>query len=78
MCIAPVLAMLNFSKKFVLETDVLDTRVGAVLVKNKQPIARLSRTLGVKGHIMSIYENELLSLITVNKNKDVISKENPL
>jgi RNase H-like domain found in reverse transcriptase len=64
MCVAPVLAMPDFTKEFILETNASGKAIGAVLMQNKQPIAYLSKALGVKGQAMSTYEKELLALLT--------------
>jgi RNase H-like domain found in reverse transcriptase len=62
---ASVLAMPDFTKEFVLETDASDKGLGAVLMQNRQPIVYLSKALGIKGQAMSTYEKELMALLTV-------------
>lgn len=64
----PVLAFPNFSKPSVLETDASHKAIGAVLMQQGHPVAYMSQALGSKNQSLSIYEKELLSLITaVNK-----------
>ncbi|KAJ4814811.1 polyprotein [Rhynchospora pubera] len=61
---APVLAMPDFSKGFILETDASDKGIGAVLMQGRQPIAYLSKSLGPKSVGLSVYEKEFLALLT--------------
>jgi hypothetical protein len=60
---APVLALPNFKKQFVVETDASDKGVGAVLMQDNHPIAYLSKALGPKAQAMSAYEKECLAVI---------------
>jgi RNase H-like domain found in reverse transcriptase len=64
MCCAPVLALPNFQKEFVLETYASDEGVRAVLMQEKRPITYLSKALGVKNKTKSTYEKEVLALLT--------------
>jgi uncharacterized UPF0160 family protein len=64
MCKAPVLALLDFNKTFVLETDASDKGIEAVLMQDQKPIAYLSKSLGVKNQAKSTYEKEFLAVLT--------------
>lgn len=60
---APVLALPDFTKEFVLETDACASGVGAVLMQQGHPLAFLSKALGVKNQALSIYDNECLAIL---------------
>jgi RNase H-like domain found in reverse transcriptase len=62
MCAAPVLALPDFSKPFILETDASDLGMGAVFMQGKRPIAFLSKVLGMKNQHLSTYEKELTAV----------------
>lgn len=60
---APVLALPDFSKQFVIETDANAKGIGAVLMQNSHPVAYLSRALAPRNLGLSAYEKECLALL---------------
>lgn len=65
---APVLALPNFSLLFVVETDICNMGIGAVLMQKGQPIAFLSKGLSSQQQSLSVYDKALLALVmAVNK-----------
>lgn len=60
---APVLALPDFSKPFVVETDACDTRLCAVLQQEGHPIAYMSKALSARYRGLSTYEKEYLVII---------------
>ena len=60
---APVLALPDFSKPFIVETDACDAGVGAILQQQGQPIVYMSKALSPKYRGLSTYEKEYLAVV---------------
>lgn len=60
---APVLALPNFSKTFVVETDASNTGIRTVLMQDNHPVCYISRALGPRHQGLSVYEKELLAVV---------------
>ncbi|KAL8131471.1 hypothetical protein AgCh_007418 [Apium graveolens] len=64
---APILAMPNFTKEFILETDVSGFGVGVVLLQDENSIANYSKVLGMRAHLKSTYEKALMAIVLALK-----------
>jgi hypothetical protein len=57
------LALPNFAKPFVIETDASNSGLGAVLMQDDNPLAFFSKALGPKSRRLSTYEKELMAIL---------------
>jgi hypothetical protein len=60
---ALVLALPDFTKRFVVEMDASGTGIGAVLMQDNHTIAYLSKALYPRNLGLSVYEKECLTLL---------------
>ncbi|PKI70552.1 hypothetical protein CRG98_009057 [Punica granatum] len=59
----PVLALLDFSKELIVETDASRIGIGVVLTQTRHPIAYISKMPAPKHQALSVYERELLAIL---------------
>lgn len=59
----PILALPNFQKLFIVETDASGTGLGAVLIQEGHPISYYSQVLGARNRLKSVYEKELMAIV---------------
>ena len=63
LCQAPVLAIPDLNKTFIVETDAFDGGIGVVLMQEGHLISFISTSSGPKWQQLSVYEKELLALV---------------
>ena len=59
----PVLALLNFSKPYMMETNALRVGLGVVLMQDKRPTAYFSHKLNPRAKEKSVNEKELMAMV---------------
>lgn len=62
MTTAPVLALPDFNKEFIIESDASGLGLGAILIQAGRPIAYFSKALGDRNLTKSAYEKELMAV----------------
>jgi hypothetical protein len=62
-----ILALPNFTKPFILETDASARSIGAVLMQQGRLLSFLSKSLGKKSAEMSTYDKEAMAIIEALK-----------
>ncbi|XP_022019789.1 uncharacterized mitochondrial protein AtMg00860-like [Helianthus annuus] len=68
LCSPPVLALPDYIKPFILETNASSKGIGAMLMQNSHPLAFISRALSPRQQALSVYEKELLAIIFAVKH----------
>ena len=63
-----VLALPNFELTFEVESDASNARIGIVLSQIGKSITFYSKALSPKHQVLSVYENEMLAILSTIKN----------
>ncbi|KAK4390036.1 Retrovirus-related Pol polyprotein from transposon [Sesamum angolense] len=62
-CNVSMLALSDFSKEFIIETDASGEGIGAVLHQQGRPIIYISKALASKNLFLSVYEKEMMVIV---------------
>lgn len=65
MTTALMLGLHNFIEEFTIKYDALSSRIGAVLMQKRKPLAYFNKALSDGNLAKSIYEKELMTLVLV-------------
>ena len=63
MCTTPVLAVLDFTKPFILECDASRRGIGEILMQEGHPLAFTSKQLCDRNLGKSAYEKEMMAIL---------------
>lgn len=63
MVTTPILALPDYTKEFVIESDASGKGLGAVLMQEGHPIAFWSKVLSLRDQVLSTYEKELMAVV---------------
>ena len=61
----PVLALLDFSKAFIVETNASGIGLGAVLMQDEKPLAYFSHNLSRQAYDKLVYKRELMQMVVL-------------
>ena len=75
---APVFALPDFTKGFVIETDASGEGIGAVLMQESLHVDYLSKALSPKHQALSSYEKEFMAVVLAVENGGLICWEGTL
>ncbi|KAL0434164.1 UNVERIFIED_CONTAM: hypothetical protein Slati_2750700 [Sesamum latifolium] len=69
-CNVPMLALPDFFKEFIIETDASGEGIGAVLQQQGSPIAYISKALTGKNLSLLVYEKEMMAIVVALQEKE--------